>query len=115
MSLLDNFPHLATAKLRTRTKDSRGGSKDSFTTVFTDRACWRQSAGDRAIMEFEKRGVRVTHKIYFISDPKLDERHILVIGGETMEVRSFAGPDASAGRGIIWKVMAELTSTGSTP
>lgn len=115
MGILDNFPHLATAKIRVRTKDSRGGSKDSFTTVFTNRACWRQSAANREIREFEKRGMRVSHKIYFNADPGLDERHTLTIGSQIMEVRSAAGPDASAGLGRVWKVMADLTTTGSTP
>jgi len=116
MSLLDNFPHTCTAKRRTRTKGTLAGSKDSFvTTVFSARACWRQLANDAEIREFEKRGISVTDKIYFTTDPGLDERHIIEIDGEILEVRSEAGPDASAGLGVVYRVMAERTTTGSTP
>lgn len=115
MSLLDNFPHTATAKRRTRTKGTLGGAKDSFpTTLFTDRACWQQPAGDSQIEEFQKQGVTVTHKVYFVTDPAVDERDILIIGGDTFEVRSYASPDASAGLGKLFRVMVEMTTTGST-
>lgn len=114
MSLLDSMPHLCTAKRRTRTKDVLGGSKDSWTTTFTDRRCWRQAAGDSEITEFQKRGVTVTDKVYFIADPAVDERDVLIIGGDTLEVRSYAHPDASAGMGLLWRVMCNMTTTGST-
>jgi len=116
MSILDNLPHSCAAYRRTRTSGTLGGSKDSFpTSLFTNRTCWRQSAGDSEKLEFDKRGTVVTHKVYFAADPNLDERDVLVIGSDTMEVKSAARPDASAGLGVLWRVMAELTSTGSTP
>jgi len=116
MSILDNLPHTCAAYRRTRTAGTLGGSKDSFsTTLFTARACWRQAAGDSEKLEFDKRGITVTHKIYFASDPSLDERDVLVIGSDTMEVRSAASPDAGVGLSVVWRVMAELTTTGSTP
>lgn len=107
--LLDNLPHTCTAKKRRRAKGTLGGSKDSFpTVVFTDRACWQQPAGDREIVEFQKRDITITNKVYFISDPELDENHVLVIDGDTYEVRSHSSPDCSAGLGVLWKVMVEL-------
>lgn len=121
MSILDSLPHTATAKKRTRTKDSLGGSVDTFpTTVFTDRSCWQQVAKDSEILEFDKKGITVTDKVYFTSDPELDEKHILLITNPlvgttvTYEVRSRALPDASAGLGVVFRVMCERTTTGST-
>jgi hypothetical protein len=114
MGILDNFPHLATAKIRARTQDSIGGSKDTFPVVFQDRACWRQLASDREINEFARRGMSITNKVYFTTDPELDERHILIIDGDVFEVRSASKPDASAGKGVVWRTMCELTTTGST-
>ena len=124
MTILDAFPHICTAKRRTRTKGSLGGSKDSFpTTVFTDRACSRQVASASQIQEFEKKGITVTDKVFFTSDPGIDERHILtdvrntgaMAGtGDTLEVRSRPVPDASVGLGVVYRVMAEISTTGST-
>ncbi len=114
MTLLANFPHTATARLRTRTKGALGGSKDTYTTVFTDRACWRQSVTARDIVEFEKRGVSADVKVYFLSDPELNAEHILVIDGDTFEVVATLNPDASAGLGVVWRTLCNITTTGST-
>ncbi|MCK9570091.1 hypothetical protein M0R72_14200 [Candidatus Pacearchaeota archaeon] len=109
MSLLENLPHLATAKIRTRIKDSLGGSKDSFDTIlFTDKACWRQPANASEIKTAQHRDQVITHKVYFAEDPGLDEKCILVIGTDTMTVRSAAHPDASVGLEMLWRVMVQL-------
>lgn len=114
MGLLDNFPHLANAYVRTRVSDGLGGGQDSFGLVFSNRRCWRQNASDREIVELGRRGISVTNRIYFLSDPELDETHSLIIGSDVYEVRSRATPDASSGLGIVWRVMAEHTNTGTT-
>jgi len=112
MSLLDSLPHLATAKRRTRTKSTLGGSKDSYpTTLFTDLACWQQPAGDSEITEAQRRGITITNKIYFNADPGVDERDVLEIGGQVYKVVSFGEPDASVGLGLLWRVMVNRTST----
>jgi len=111
MSLLDNLPHTCTAKRRTRSVDELGGSKDTYTTTFSDRKCWIQSASHTDIEEFQKRDIVITDKVYFITDPEVDERDILVIEGNTYEVRSFANPDATVGMGLFFKIMVELKRT----
>ena len=111
MSLLENLPHLCTATIRSRTKGTLGGSRDDPTTVFTGRACWRQQARESEILEFQKRGISVTDKIYFASNPGLDERHIITIGEDELVVRSRALPDVSVGLGLVWRVMAEHKTT----
>lgn len=117
------MPHTCTAKRRTRTKGPLAGSRDSFpdpNILFTDRACWRQLAKDAEILEYDKRGITVTDKIYFPADPKVNEKHILEVTDpargitETLKVRSRALPDASAGMGVVWRVMAEISTTGKT-
>lgn len=108
MSLLDTMPHSATVQKRTRTKGSLGGSKDSPTTVYSGRACWLQLASDGEKLDYQKRGIDVTDKLYFAADPLIDETHTVVIGSDTYKVKSSAHPDASAGMGILWRVMLEL-------
>lgn len=114
MGILDNLPHTASAYTRQRTSDGLMGSSDAFVLYFQNRRCWRQNASDRAIAEYAKRGISVTDRVYFTSDPALDETHVLLIDGEIYEVRSHAKPDASSGLGVVWRVMCEITTTGST-
>ena len=117
MSLLENFPHTCTVKKRVRTKGSLGGSSDPLTTVATDLSCWQQSVGDSQVEEFAKRGIAVTDKVYFTTDPGVDTRHVLEVTNPqtgqtiTLEVKSRALPDASAGMGVVYRVMAEYKST----
>ena len=108
MSILDALPHTCEAKRRIRTKDTFAGSKDSFTTLFSGRACWRQPASDSEITEYQKRSINVTHAVYFTADPGLDNSCILVIDGDTMEVHSASHPDSSVGLGILYRLMVEL-------
>ena len=105
MSILDNLPHTATAKRRVRVKDTLGGSSDSYATVFSDRACWCQQAGDSESADYAQRGITVSNKAYFTSDPGLDETHLLTIGGTDYYVKSHPELDASAGLGVLWRVM----------
>jgi len=111
MSLLDNLPHTAIAQVRTRTTGELGGSIDSFSTVFSGRACWQQAAGDTEIAEYAKRGIQITDKVYFVADPGVNEEYQLVIDGKTYDVRSFAERDASVGMGIVWRVMIDRHTT----
>lgn len=120
MSLLNNFPHTAVAKIRQRSRDNLGGSKDVFATLASWRsgvACWQQAARESEIREFDKRGISVTDKIYFTTRPDLDERHTLTVTNpktgtvNTYEVRSHAEPDATAGLGVVYRVMAEYKTT----
>jgi len=120
MTLLDHMPHTCTARVRTRTRGTLGGSRDSWTNVFAGRACWQQAASDSEIEEFQKRGIVVTDKVYFPVDPGVDETHTLVITNpqvgstDTFEVRSRAKPDASAGLGWVYRVMVEHKTGGGT-
>ncbi len=111
MSILDELPMSVSTKRRTRTRTSLGGSKDSFVTT-TGVRCWQQSASDREITEYGRRGISITDKFYFTADPSLTERDVIVgTDGRTYEIRSFSGPDASAGLGVVYRIMAEYKST----
>jgi len=121
MSMLGNLPHTCTTKRRAQEKGSLGGSKDVFTTVSSNLACWQQAASDSEIQEFAKSGIVVTNKVYFTADPGVDSRFVLEVTNpqtgttDTLEVKSRAKPDASAGLGVLYRVMAELSTTGRTP
>lgn len=110
MGILDNLPHTCTAKIRTRTQGSMGGGKEVLTTVFSNRACWRQPAGDREQEHAMKQGIAIDNKVYFTSDPELDERHVLIIDSVEYDVVSRPVPDCSVGLGVVWKVMVNSNS-----
>jgi hypothetical protein len=120
MSLLDNFPHRCTIQRRTFARGRLGGQKASLSVERTNVRCWQQQASDREIIDYEKRGIAVACKVYFTSDPGLTERHQIVVTeregvavtGLELDVKSHPVPDASAGLGVVWKVMCDY-STGS--
>jgi len=111
MSLLESLPHTCDIRIRVRSKGALGGSKDTLTDVTTGVECWQQPASDSERIEYQKRGIVVTNKVYFTSDPEVTERNVLVMDNVEYEVRSRSKPDASAGLGILYRVMVEY-STG---
>lgn len=111
MSILENLPHVCTAKLRVRSQGSMGGGKDSWTTVFSNRACWRQPAGDSEVEYAGKQGIQVTHKVFFTSNPELDNRHVLLFSDGTYDITSRPIPDGSVGLGVVWRIMLNYNSS----
>ena len=116
MSLLDNFPHLCTIRKRTFSKDSSGGKRSSWTNISTGVECWEQPAGNNEIDSYQKQGMRISHKVYFLTDPGVERNYrILVTSREgtaisspvELEVKNSALPDSSAGLGVVYKVMCE--------
>lgn len=79
----------------------------------------------REIADFEKRGISVNTRVYFASDPGFlavddTERYEIIItkrngvatvDPKTLEVRTKTQPDASAGLGILFKVLANETTS----
>lgn len=116
MSILDSLPHTYAAKTRTRTKDTLGGSRDSLATSSSG-TCWHQQAGDSEVSEFAKRGINISGKVYFASDPSLDETSILVISDKDgtevgqFDVQSKPNIDASAGLGVVWRCNVNRKTT----
>ena len=110
MSILDSLPHTYAAKTRTRVKDTLGGSTDSYATLSSG-TCWHQQAGDSEVSEYQKREITISGKVYFTADPALHEGHVLVIDGQTYDVMSYPEQDASAGLGVVWRVMVLRKTT----
>ena len=122
MGILDSFPHRCTISRRIRTKRTLGGSKDSSVDEQTNVLCWEQNANHVEITDYEKMGMAVNRKIYFLTDPGVTVRHQISITSRNgvaiaspieLEVRTEALPDASAGMGVVYKVMAEQITSRS--
>ena len=114
MSILDNLPHRCACYSRVRTRDELGGSTDAYVLVFQDRPCWQQQASDSEVRLFDKRGILITNRIYFTSNPRVNATHRLVIDSVSYDVVSKAVPDASAGLGVVWRVMVSASTNEGT-
>ena len=75
MTILDSMPHLCTIRVLKPTKDALGGRKLVPTNVSTGNECWEQAATHEEIVDFEKRGILARRKIYFPTDPSVQENH----------------------------------------
>ena len=82
----------------------------------TDVVCWEQNANHNEILDYEKRGMSINRKVYFLTDPGVTVRNQILITERDgvavanpieLEVRTKSNPDASAGLGVVYKVMAE--------
>lgn len=118
MGLLDNFPHRCKIQRRIRSKDTLGSGKDTVTVEQTGVHCWEQQASDSEVRDYEKRGMRVSRKVFFLTDPLVTERHQIVITKRNgvaiaaanqiaLDVKSEPVPDASAGLGVVYRVMVD--------
>lgn len=123
MSILNNMPHKCRIQRLIHSQGMLGGSKTTPTTEQTDVLCWEQAASHAEVMAFQKRGMRITHKVYFTADPQVTEQHQIVMTERNgtaiaaadqvaLDVKSEPRPDASAGTGAVWKVMCDIL-TGS--
>ena len=120
MSLLEKLPHECTIQKRVAVKDGQGlgGVRDTLTEVSTGVECWEQQASDAEARDYQKRDMRITRKVYFVTDPGLTTRHQIVITKRNgtavaaanqiaLDVKSEPRPDSSAGLGILYKVMCD--------
>ncbi|GAH42258.1 unnamed protein product, partial [marine sediment metagenome] len=66
---------------------------------------WVQATSAFEAIEFQKRGLKVTHKMFTAEDPDMNEGdRIVEASGRTMMVR---GPVNQAGVGRCWRVNLE--------
>jgi hypothetical protein len=120
MSLLDNFPHRCTIRRRKFAKGSLTGKKTTYDNVQTNVLCWEQAAGDTEDNSYQKEGMRITHKVYFLNNPNVTRRYQILVtyrNGATvsspipLDVVSNPMPDATAGLGVVYRVLCrEVTS-----
>ena len=121
--LLDSLPHKCSIRRKQRQKVALGGSKDVSIEELSDVSCWEQQASASEIRDYEKRGVSISRKVYFTEDLQLTERHVIVMTErngkavapqELMDVMSEPRPDASAGLGVLYRVMVNTVPGVST-
>lgn len=136
MALYDdeNLPHLCNVYKTTRVREvGVGHAKKTPVLVQSAVKCWEQAASASEVKNYMQRGYTVSRKVYFNFDIRsiISERCLIVIthrqnadGGqeavsestrESYDVVSINEPDASAGYGILWKVMLTNSSSDRNP
>lgn len=116
MSLLDNLPDECTIQRLVRTKGALGGSKDSAIVEQTEVACWEQQVSASESSEYQKQGMTLRSKVYYVKNPNVSRRHqititkrlgvaVAVASRQTWDVLDSPLPDVSVGRGLLWRVM----------
>lgn len=118
MSILDELPHRCRIGRRTRTKVAGGVgvAVDTIETISEDVECWEQQASSSENALYQKKGISNTKKIFFKADPGVKEDYVIFITNRydaeiaaadqiELDVISSPDPDASAGQGVVWRVM----------
>jgi len=118
--LLDNLPDRCSIYRRDQQPlaEDLGSVVDTLVLVAAEVHCFVQTMSSSESQDWQKRGITVSNKIYFIQDPTVDERHVIFVTNRRgfavpsssqirYEVKSFAEPDASIGAGIVWRVAVD--------
>lgn len=130
MSLLDNFPHRCSIFRMANQSDGLGGGRYVPILEQSNLECWEQQASASERMDYQKRGIDIGTKIFFLANPNVTERHRILIterdgvassnlditdpaNPDVFDVSTLTYPDASAGLAVIWKVMCK-SNTAST-
>jgi hypothetical protein len=125
MSLLDRLPHKCRIQRRENVTDGMLGRRISRVTVRSNVECWEQPLSVSEIAKFAKDSFQVNTKVYFKTDPGVQDNdeivitHRLVSGvwvavaaadEKILQVPKAAYPDAAAGMGALYRVMANYLS-----
>lgn len=116
MSLLSNLPDECTIQRLVRTKGELVGSKDAVVIVLLKVSCWEQQVSASESLTYQKRGMELRSKVYFVEKPFVSRRHQIVVtsrNGEAVavadqivwDVLDSPAPDVNLGRGGLFRVM----------
>jgi len=112
MSLLDNLPHTATHTRPSYSNDELGANRQTDVTIATGLKCWVQNANIQEVEAYQKIDTRITHKVFFTTDPDIRPGDdITVTAGPSFvgkKLEFVSGPtDRSAGLGVLFAGMFE--------
>ena len=102
MSVLD-LPHVVDVHVQVNSRDKYGGTTRYAVAVYEDEPAWVQPTSAKDAIEYERRGMEVSHVVYFNRDLGLTTEHTIDHGGKSYTVKGFQ--DASAGLSVVWKAI----------
>jgi len=81
-----------TVQRRSAMKGTSGGQTLSWEAIATDEPCDIQSSSGRVFMDYQVRGMRVTHTVYFARDMAIQATDRIVSGSRTFKVQGYTPP-----------------------
>ena len=114
MTLLNNFPHLATIQRQSAgTVDGIGDISVSWSDVSSSVAAWFQPISVSERGELNTKYGQVTHRIYLTEDPGIadDVTRILWVDNNNKDMVIRGARDVTAGLGKAFVVMADEDKT----
>lgn len=124
MSILNNLPHQVSIYRRIRTKAAGGDGVplERLELVSSAVPCYIQSMGTSEMNQYQRRGISVNRKVFFVDDPQTTEGMVLVATfmferaltadeRQVFDVKTNADPDASVARQVVWRVACHATTS----
>jgi len=114
MSLLESLPHTVTHKRRKYSNDEYIGNKVESETIASGVSAWVQNASMSEVFEYQKRDQRITHKVFYSSEPSIRPGDIIEVTagpsfvGKELNFQSMT--DKSAGLGVLFRAMCDEES-----
>jgi len=109
MSAMD-MPHVVDVHNFVNSRDRYGGLSNYQVVAYADEPAWVQPASAKDVVEYERRGVVITHVVYFLRNLALTTEHRIVHDGKSYIVTGFQ--DASAGLSVLWKAIVSHNVDG---
>jgi head-tail adaptor len=107
--------HSITVEDYVTTHDSMGGVVHTPSNART-LSCRVESLNGREAFEFATRGLRVSHRIFFDSDPNIEVDNRITFMGDHMQVKGNDNDMGADGTSLLWVVYAErFTSRRDAP
>lgn len=113
MTLLERMPHQVRIDRFRYETDELGGNIETPVAIASGVEAWVQNAGMNEISEYQKRDERVTHKVFFPTEPPLRVGDRITVTATTaadgvmagLELKFLARSDRSAGLGVLYAAM----------
>jgi hypothetical protein len=112
MSLLSQMIHRVRHERPSYARDTGDvGDRQTMATVATSVESWVQNASTSEIIEYQKRDMMITDRIFFNANPsaQVGDRFVVTSGpsrvGNIFKMKDLV--ERSAGKGVLWRAMCE--------
>jgi len=113
MSLLTQMIHRVRIDRPSYTRDIGDvGDRATMATVASNVESWVQNAKTSEILEYEKRNMEITDRVFFNAKPNLRVGDEIVVTsgpsrvGDVFQMKDLV--ERSAGKGVLWRAMCEI-------
>jgi len=102
LSTIARAGHFVDMERPTATLDELGGRSLEWQSVAAGVAAWVQPVAAETREDYARRGMTVTHSVYFATDPSIEVGDRIIFRGRKLVV---AGVTDAGGAGRLWKAV----------